>query len=171
MEVEFPDEDNDNSADLLGLPLEEPSQAQKKRRLSGGPRLKKSRDEVLQEETVKLESRLEELLASMRDSAAAMPTAAMVTKLQRSVTQKMTEAKEQGSFQNASKLEDLSKELVVLKEALRTTALFLPPSGVATRNHADSFAAALSKLSDSMLKRFPDPVLGHYGHLVLTKER
>lgn len=120
---------------------------------------------------MKLESRVEELVASMRDASAAMPTVAMVTKVQRSVTQKITESKEQGSFDNSTKLEELSQELVVFKEALRITALFLPPSGVAKRNHAESFVTALSKLKPATLHRFPEAVLSHYGHLVLTKDR
>lgn len=162
---------NDDSADVLGLDGLEDTNAVKKRRLSGGPHLKKSREEVLQEEVVKLESRVEELVASMHDASAAMPTVATITKVQRSVTQKVTEAKEQGSFDNVTKLEELGKELAVFKDALRMTVLFLPPSGVAKRAHADGFVAALSNLKRATLRRFPEPVLSHYGHLLLTKDR
>lgn len=161
---------NDDSADLLGLGNLDDLNPHKKRRVSGGPRLKKSREEVLQEETVRLESRLEELLASMRDASAAMPTVAMVTKLQRSVTLKVTESKEQGAFDNATKLEEMSKDLVLFREALRVSSLFLPSSGVPKRQHTESFLAALSKLKQAMLSRFPEAVLSHYGHLVLTKD-
>eukprot|EP00438_Fugacium_kawagutii_P034502 Skav206646 [mRNA] locus=scaffold5599:93403:93729:- [translate_table: standard] len=107
----------------------------------------------------------------MRDNSAAMPTVAMVTKVQRSVTTKLTEAREQGLFDNVGKLEELGKALVLFKEALRITSCYLPPSGIAKRSHADGFVTALSKLQTNMLSRFPDPVLGHYGHLVLAKDK
>ena len=90
-------EAEDDTAGILGLDSQ-PEQAAKKRRLSG-PKLKKSREELMEEEVEKLQAKLAELLNSMKDPTQPMPTAAAVAKLQRVVGGKMVEAKEAGAYQ------------------------------------------------------------------------
>ena len=165
-------EAEDDTAGLLGLE-NQPEQAAKKRRLSG-PKLKKSREEVMDEEVQKLQAKLAELLDSMKDPSQPMPTAAAVSKLQRAVGGKMVEAKEAGSYQMSTQLEDLNSQLSIFKEALKATAAYLPGNGHPKKSHGDSFCMALQKLQEKFevaLRKFPTAVLGHYASLLHQKDK
>ena len=93
--------EEDNSAQLLGLPEVDPGNQPKKRRLSA-PKVKKSREEIFQDEVDKIRAKYEELLANMRDPTAQMPTPAATAKVQRILSAKLVESKEQwGCFESS----------------------------------------------------------------------
>eukprot|EP00435_Cladocopium_sp_Y103_P051000 s1039_g15.t1 len=162
-------EAEDDTAGLLGLE-KEPEQAAKKRRLSG-PKLKKSREELMEEEVEKLQAKQAELLNSMKDPTQPMPTAAAVAKLQRAVGGKMAEAKEVGAYQVSTQLEELASQLTSYKEALKCTLSYLPANGHPKKNHADNFVTAMQKLDNKVLNKFPDTVVGHFASLVHQKDK
>ena len=161
----------DDSALALGLENEaEPGPSSKKRRLSG-PKVKRSREEMFQEEIDKSEAKYQEMLTMMSDpSSSVMPTPAAVAKLQRVVQNRMQDAKEQGSFQASARLQDLHEALTCFKEALRLTAMHLPSNGHPKKQHADAFVEALQKLSKQVLDKFPGAVIGQYRHLCHQKD-
>lgn len=166
-------EEEDNSTDLLGLRTEDPEgpgPAKKRRTSQGGPKLKKSREEIFAEEVDKIRGRYQELVNSMQEAGSPMPTVAGVSKLQRSVAAKKTEAKDHGSFEASTALDELDTALQNFKEALRVCALFLPPNGHPRKNHQDSFVVALQGLSLGVREKFPEAILGHYRHLCHLKD-
>ena len=160
--------DVDNEVDdALGLDgVGEP--ASKKRRLSG-PKLRKTREELLDEEISKLQAKYEETLKSMRDPSTPMPTSASVGKIERSAG-KLEEAKANSSFANSQSLQELVDALAAFKEAVRVTGLYLPANGTPKKTHAESFVQGLKKLEGSVLTKFPEPVLGHFHHLCHQKD-
>lgn len=125
-----PAEADDGVDDLLGLAGPEPTgeQASKRRRLSG-PKLRKTREELLEEEVVKAQAKYQEVLSSMSDVNSPMPTCAGIAKLERVVKAKLEEAKESASFTSSTELEELATAVAALKEAVRITGIYLPPSG------------------------------------------
>lgn len=163
--------EEDNSAQLLGLPEVDPGNQPKKRRLSA-PKVKKSREEIFQDEVDKIRAKYEELLANMRDPTAQMPTPAATAKVQRILSAKLVESKEQwGCFETTTALEELEKAVLLFKEALKMTSAYLPHNSHPKKAHGDGFVAAMEKLSQNVLKRFPEPVLTHYRHLTYLKDR
>lgn len=165
--------EEDNSAALLGLPVEDPEgpgPAKKRRTSQGGPKLKKSREEVFAEEVDRIRGRYQELVNSMQEAGVPMPTVSGVSKLQRSVATKKTEAKDHGSFETTTALDALDTALQNFKEALRLSSLFLPPTGHPRKAHAEGFVAALQALTLGVREKFPEAILGHYRHLCHLKD-
>ena len=117
-----------------------PERAPKKRRVSGGPRVKKSR----------------EVLRCREPCERPAPQCRLLPMCQ------LTQAKADGSFQATSDFEDLDRELCLYKEALRVTVCYLPQNGHPKKSHAEAFAAALEKLPTAVLEKFPEPVLAQY---------
>ena len=164
--------EEDDTANLLGLPVEDPEgpgPAKKRRISAGAPKIKKSREEIFAEEVAKIRGKYEELVNSMQEAGSTMPTVANVAKLQRSVVSKKTEAKDHGSFETTTALEDLDTGLQNFKEALRLSGLYLPPSGP-RKSHADSFVTALQNLTPGIREKFPESILSHYRHLCHLKD-
>ena len=86
----------------------------------------------------------------------------------------MVEAKEAGSYQMSTQLEDLNSQLSIFKEALKATAAYLPGNGQPRKSHGDSFCMALQKLQEKFevaLRKFPTAVLGHYASLLHQKDK
>ena len=136
------------------------------------PKVKKSREEIFQDEVDKIRAKYEELLANMRDPTAQMPTPAATAKVQRILSAKLVESKEQwGCFETTTALEELEKAVLLFKEALKMTSAYLPHNSHPKKAHGDGFVAAMEKLSQNVLKRFPEPVLTHYRHLTYLKDR
>lgn len=167
-----PAEADDGVDDMLGLagPETTGEQASKRRRLSG-PKLRKTREELLEEEVVKAQAKYQEVLNSLSDVNSPMPTCAGIAKLERVVKGKLEEAKESASFTSSTELEELASAVAALKEAVRVTGIYLPPSGHAKKNHSESFVQGLKKLEGRVLAKFPEAVLGHFHHLCHQKDR
>eukprot|EP00435_Cladocopium_sp_Y103_P065276 s157_g27.t1 len=160
-----PEEDQDQDlADALNLGLEVDQQPSKKRRTSG-PRVKKSREEVFQEEAEKLAGRLEELIASLGDTSGQFPTVAACAKLLRPITSKMEEAKTSGCFEVVTELDGLAQKLNLVKEALRVSNLYILPSGNVKKTQEENFIAGFQALPPALLAKFPAQITDRFHHL------
>ena len=96
----------------------------KKQRLSG-PRVKRSREEVFEDERERLHAKFEELMQSMSDPAAQMPTAAACAKQLRAIETKTNETRLAGLFECVASVESLSKNCGLVKEGLRVANQYL----------------------------------------------
>ena len=155
--------------EMLGLPSSEPEKALKRRRLSG-PRVKRSREEVFDDETDKIQAKFQDMLDSMRQENASMPTGAVCAKHLRAIQTKCDEARAAGMFQCVSTLESLTEKCTLVKEALRVAQLYINPSGTTKKNHEDVFIAAFEKLPVPLLHKFPDVMTDRYYHVIHAKD-
>lgn len=162
--AQVPADVEDDADEALGLPLQAADPASKRRRLSG-PKLRKTREELLEEEIAKAEARYQEVLSSLADPSSPMPTCAGISKIERVLKTKLEEAKTSSSFASSTALQGLVEAVAALKDAVRVTALYLPASGNPKRAHSESFVEGLKKLDPKVLSQFPGAVLGHYYHL------
>lgn len=165
-----PDEDQEAAdAEALGLELDQVAQASKKRRLSG-PKVRRSREEVLQEDTERLNAKFDELLSAMNDPTSPMPTVAMCAKILRSISSKTEESRGAGAFQCVTSLESLSQKLNQVKEALRVSSAYIQPSGNVKKTQEEPFVQVLEQLPQDLLSKLPASTLDRFYHLVLAKD-
>lgn len=162
--AQVPADVEDDVDEALGLPLQAADPASKRRRLSG-PKLRKTREELLEEDIAKAEARYQDVLSGMADPSSPMPTCAGIAKIERLLKTKLEEAKSSSSFASSTALQGLVDAVVALKDAVRVTALYLPASGHPKRNHSQTFLEGLKRLDAKVLSHFPGAVLGHYYHL------
>lgn len=165
------EDEEDPNAERLELGLSETDGTGRKRKSAGGggPKIKKSRDEVFAEELERVQAKFEEILVSLSSSAPA--TLVQVNKLDRSVAKKMDDSKKAGLFDVASQMESLLSDLQLIKEAIRTTGVYLPASGLPNKKHEQAFLQAMGNLSVSFRQRFSDSVRDHYLHVNHTKDQ
>ncbi|CAK9039998.1 Caskin-1 (CASK-interacting protein 1) [Durusdinium trenchii] len=114
-------EESEEDEDLRLEPATGESKAKKRRTSGGAPRVKKSREELLEEEAEKVSATYTELLATISDGSQAMLSASFVGKLQRTQNSKLAEAKSQGYFNWVNQLQQLGTNFSLVKEALSTT--------------------------------------------------
>ena len=155
-------------ADMLGLvPTED--KPGKRRRMSG-PRVKRTRDEVFDDDTEKLKAKFQEVLDGMTDPNTAFPTPALCAKHLRAITGKIDEARAAGMFQCVSTLESLGEQCQLVKESLRVAQLYINPSGTTKKNHEDAFISSFEKLPVTLLHKFPRVMLDRFYHLIHAKD-
>ena len=91
----------------------------------GGPRVKKCREEVLEEQREQFTGKVDEVINSLGDPE---------------------EARSAGPFTTVTELEALTEKLTVIKEALRVSNLYFSPSGSVKKAHEDSFVKGFGQL-------------------------
>ena len=165
-----PDADQDRQdAMMLGLDHDVPDKPGKRRGMSG-PRVKRSREEVFEEETEKLAAKFNEMVETMSDPSAAMPTVAACAKHLRAISPKADEARAAGMFQCVSSLETLQEKCALIKEAIRVSNVYVNPNGTTKKAHEEAFIAAFQKLPLEMLHKFPRVMLDRFYHVVHSKD-
>lgn len=165
------EDDDDPNAERLELGLTEADGNARKRKSTGGggPKVKKSRDEVFAEELERGQAKFEEILVSLSSSSPA--TLVQVNKLDRTVVKKVDDSKKAGLFDVASKMESLVSDLQLIKEAIRTTGIYLPASGLPNKKHEQAFLQAMGNLPLAFRKRFSESVQDHFSHVNHTKDQ
>lgn len=153
----------------LGLSLESGQPESKRRRLSG-PRIKKSREEVFQEQTEQFTGKVDEVINNLGDAAMPFPTVALCAKILRGISSKVEEARSAGCFTTVTQLEALANKLTVIKEGIRVSNLYISPSGSVKKAHEDSFVKGFGQVPLAIRSRFPGTILNRWLHLVHSKD-
>ena len=163
-----PDQEQEEAdAEALGLDLDA-DKASKKRRLSG-PRVKRSREEVFEEEREKLRAKLDEILSSLADPSVGMPTTAACSKHMRAINNKLDEARAAGMFDCVTSLEELLRNFTLLKEAVRVANAYITPSGSVKKAY-EAFVTGMKNLPKNVRGKFPAMVLERYHHILVHKD-
>lgn len=165
-----PDDEEDEMNERAALGLE-PDQVKKRKSMgsTGGPKMKRSREEMFDEQYARIDAQFQELLMALRSNTP--PTLALVNKLDRSAAKKIEDMKKAGLFDQASSLEGLLGKVALVREGVRTMGLYLSSSGMPNRKHEQAFLGAFRKMPLELRRQFSDSVQDHFLHLVHIKDQ
>lgn len=124
-----------------------------------GPKIKRSREEIFEEQLLSTKAKWNELVESLREPS--LPSSQVINGVMRLIQKKLAEAKTNGAFSSISELETLQKNCMNLKEGVRLCGLYIPASGIPNTRHEDSFAAAISNMGPNLIKHLNASIKGH----------